>query len=114
MNKEWILLSEKLPEGDDWVLIFHPGLHTDTEFPGLSVSASNPYYVRINAIKNGYTHWAKIPYPLPVPIKTDEYCQDCFTCKHFFKWQDGCRLEYTTETLDDHNCIYYEKRNIEE
>jgi len=45
-----------------------------------------------------------------LPIKTPEYhCQKCIICKHFFKFINGCQLKYETETLDDHDCIFYEK-----
>jgi len=68
MNPEWIPLSERLPEGREWVLLFHPVEHTDEDYPGLSVNSCNPEYVRAgNAEKNGYSHWARIPYPLPLP-----------------------------------------------
>jgi len=68
MSPDWISLSDRLPEGQEWVLLFHPVSHTDEDFPGLSVTSSNPEYVRAgNAEANGYSHWARIPYPLPLP-----------------------------------------------
>jgi hypothetical protein len=65
MNEAWIKLTERLPEGKEWVLLFHGGIHTE----GLSRTVSvNPEYVRNgNALKSGFTHWAYIPYPLPLP-----------------------------------------------
>ena len=68
MNEQWVKLSDRLPEGKEWVLLFNEISHTQEDFPGLSVTTSNPVYVRNgNAFKNGYTHWARIPYPLPMP-----------------------------------------------
>jgi len=67
MDPAWVELSDQLPEGPEWVLLFHPRMHADVDYPGLSVITSNPEYVRINAQKNGYTHWSRIPYPLPLP-----------------------------------------------
>jgi hypothetical protein len=61
----WIPLSERLPKGKQIVVLFNPKWRDDPEFCGICVIASNPNYARINAIKHGYTHWARIPYPLP-------------------------------------------------
>lgn len=63
----WVPLKEQLPQGDEWVLLFNEQMHNDDEFPGLSVTVSNPEFIRCgNAIKQNYTHWARIPYPLPI------------------------------------------------
>lgn len=62
----WKPLDTEPPEGPDWVLLFSPAMHNDPDFPGLSVTTSNPDYARENAARNGYTHWAPVTYPLPV------------------------------------------------
>ena len=66
MNKKWKLLKESIPKGDERVLLFNPAMHNDLDFPGLSVMTSNPEFARRNGLNQGYTHWAKIPYPLPL------------------------------------------------
>lgn len=46
------------------VLIYHPGLDADKEFPGHPIQVSNPEYVRVgNAARAGYTLWAEIELP---------------------------------------------------
>lgn len=52
---EWHLLAERLPEGDRAVQLF-PCI-TDI---GILFVVSNPDYARINALSDGYTHWAEI------------------------------------------------------
>ena len=68
---KWIQLCDELPEGDEWVVLFNPNWHYDMDFPGLSISCSNPEFARENAIKRGYTHWCRVPYPLPIS-KSDQ------------------------------------------
>ena len=63
---KWIPLRERLPSGGDSVLLFSPYMHLDRDFPGHPVVVSNPGFVRQNAIKQGYTYWCEIPYPLPL------------------------------------------------
>ena len=67
MNK-WIRLDDSLPEGDKSVLLFSPRLYLDREFPGHPVRVSNPDFARLNALKQGDTHWCSIPYPMPIDV----------------------------------------------
>lgn len=52
----WYDLKTSLPTGDEYAVLLFP-CQTDC---GLLYITSNPSYARINAIKHGYTHWAKI------------------------------------------------------
>ena len=67
-SMKWTLLKERLPSGGDSVLLFDPSLYLDRSFPGHSVSVSNPDFARSNALKQGYTHWCIIPYPMPIDV----------------------------------------------
>ena len=71
IETEWKPLTEP-PEGNECVVLFTP----DRAIPkssnygkiddvGIFLSASNASYARSNALKHGYTHWYRIPYPLP-------------------------------------------------
>jgi len=60
----WISLSDELPTGTRAVLIYNPDLR-GRSFPGHPVEVSNVLFARHNAIKAGYTHWARMPYPYP-------------------------------------------------
>lgn len=64
---EWRDLAKDPPTGDEWVLLFNQKNHDDQDFPGLSVCTSNATFARTDtALKQGFTKWARIPYPLPV------------------------------------------------
>lgn len=83
--KSWIPLDEQLPDGDmnECVLLFSPHMHLDWEFPGHSVVISNPVFARQNAMKRGYTHWSRIPYPLPADATM---IMDWSNWKHRYYW----------------------------
>lgn len=51
----WRCLETDPPTGDHPVLLFP--CRTDC---GILYITSNPVYARVNAFKNGYTHWAEI------------------------------------------------------
>jgi hypothetical protein len=67
METNWIPLAEQLPEGDECIIMFNPYRILDEDFPGIPIEASNPEYARTNGLKCGYTHWCRVPYPLPRP-----------------------------------------------
>ena len=65
---KWTLLRERLPSGGDSVLLFSPRLYLDRDFPGHPISVSNSEFARLNALKQGYTHWCPIPHPMPIDV----------------------------------------------
>ena len=70
-HRAWQRLDNNPPgAGESWVLLFHPGHHRDPRYPGLSVTVSNCAFAQTNAKSNGYSHWAPIPYPLPLSPKS--------------------------------------------
>ena len=71
MESKWIPLTEP-PEGDECVILFFPYKIMDKDFPGIPLEASNPQFARESALKVGYTHWCRIPYPLPELPKEGE------------------------------------------
>lgn len=55
----WIKLSEKLPEGHGTVLLFPVKIDV-----GHLYVLSNSDYARVNALKDGFTHWLPFePHP---------------------------------------------------
>ena len=60
METKWIPLTEQLPEGREDVVLFKP-TNDDVAIP---LVVSNPVYAK-SALAHGYTHWCRIPYPLP-------------------------------------------------
>ena len=68
MEMKWISFDDELPKKrKEWVLVFLPILGAWADHPSLSVSCQKAEYARYHAKKDGYTHWCKIPYPLPLP-----------------------------------------------
>lgn len=53
---QWIKLEDELPPDDVYCVLLFP-LKSDV---GILYHTSNPAYARVNAIKAGYTHWAKV------------------------------------------------------
>ncbi len=51
----WISLEDQLPSVDEYAVLLFPS-KTDC---GPLYIVSNPTYARINALKHGFTHWAK-------------------------------------------------------
>lgn len=56
----WYDLKTEPPSDDEYVVLLFP-CKTDC---GLMYITSNPVYARVNGVKNGYTHWARI-HPAP-------------------------------------------------
>jgi len=68
MEMEWISFDDELPKKrNEWLLVFLPILGGGQDFPSISISCQRAEYVRYHAKKDGYTHWCRIPYPLPYP-----------------------------------------------
>jgi len=66
MNPAWISIADQPPEGEEWILLFHPVMHSDPAFQGISVVVFTSEYARSGrALVKGYSHWAPIPYPMP-------------------------------------------------
>lgn len=62
-NNPWQRLEDTpIPEKNyTSVLIYSPSQANDEEFPGHPYHLSNPVWANLHALKNGYTHWMKIP-----------------------------------------------------
>ena len=56
----WYDLKIEPPSDDEYAVLLFP-CKTDC---GLMYITSNPVYARVNGVKNGYTHWARI-HPAP-------------------------------------------------
>lgn len=52
----WYDLATEPPADDEYAVILFP-CQTDC---GLLYTSSNPTYARVNGVKHGYTHWARI------------------------------------------------------
>ena len=64
MHEGWIALAKEKPlYADRPVLLFSPRLHKS--FEGHPITVSNPKYARFTATKEGWTHWADVPWPYP-------------------------------------------------
>lgn len=52
----WYDLASEPPTDDEYAVILFP-CKTDC---GLLYTTSNPVFARVNGVKQGYTHWARI------------------------------------------------------
>ena len=52
----WYDLKTEPPSDDEYAVLLFP-CKTDC---GLMYITSNPVFARVNGVKNGYTHWARI------------------------------------------------------
>ena len=95
---KWISFEEELPNIhlDECVLLFSYKLLEDKEFPGIPFEVSNPQYARTNAQKNGYTHWCRVPYPLP----NLESKKEAFTKDFYNVWNKYKILELSDKNID--------------
>jgi hypothetical protein len=65
MTNPWRDLASDPPTGARCVVLF-----PQISDCGILFTASNPEYARMNALKNGYTHWMEIG-PLPGSLEAD-------------------------------------------